>query len=177
MASPAEAIPAAESQVERVPLEGEPTVVDADPWRRMMAAVYEGVILFGVVFFFGYAFSALTSFRGEEGLLRTVFQLYMFAVLGAYFIWSWSNGRRTLPMKTMSVTLVAGDGSTPLTRARATWRYLIASLLFWGIIGAVWQASIWWLLLWPAPFLWTLADRQRRTLYDVLAGTRLVRTS
>ncbi|MGE0310475.1 MAG: RDD family protein [Lautropia sp.] len=149
---------------------------DADPWRRSMAAVYEGVILFGVVFFFGYAFSALTTFKGAEGVLRSVFQAYLFVVLGAYFTWFWSDGRRTLPMKTMAVTLVTGRGNAPVSKLRAAWRYAIASLLFWGIVGAVWKASIWWLLLWPLPFLWSVADPQRRTLYDVLAGTRLVTT-
>ena len=142
----------------------------------MMSAIYEGLILFGVVFFFGYLFSALASFKGETGPLRTVFQLYLFAVLGIYFVWFWSDGRRTLPMKTMSVTLMSGRVGVSISKTRAAARYLIASAMFWGIIGAVWQASIWWVLLWPAPFLWALFDRDRRTLYDVLAGTRLIVT-
>ena len=116
-------------------------IVPADPWRRLMSAAYEGVILFGVVFFFAYAFSALTSFKGGEGILRTGFQVYLFLILGAYFTWFWGNGRRTLPMKTMGVALVTASTGQPLSSARAAWRYLIASILFWGLLAAVWKAS------------------------------------
>ncbi|MDO4682212.1 MAG: RDD family protein [Lautropia sp.] len=78
----------------------------ASTWRRLMCVVYEAIILFGVIFFFGYAFSALTQFTGAEGWLRTAFQAFMFLVLGAYFSWFWSNGRWSLPMKTIGVKLV-----------------------------------------------------------------------
>jgi uncharacterized RDD family membrane protein YckC len=147
----------------------------ADAWRRLMSAVYEAVILFGVVFFFGYAFSALTTFKGGEGPLRTAFQLYMFLVLGVYFTWFWSRGRRTLPMKTMHVTLVDAARGQPLGYVRAAWRYLVASVLLWGILGFTWKSSAAWVVLLPVPFLWALANRRRQTLYDVLAGTVLVR--
>ena len=144
--------------------------IPADPWRRLMSAVYEGVILFGVVFFFAYGFSALTSFKGGEGLLRSAFQVYLFLILGVYFTWFWSRGRRTLPMKTMGVVLVDARPGQPLP-ARAAWRYLVASILFWGLLAAVWKASAWWLVLWPLPFAWALFNRRRQTLYDVICGT------
>ncbi len=153
-----------------------PLPIPADPWRRLMSAVYEGVILFGVVFFFAYAFSAISSFKGGEGPLRTAFQLYLFLILGVYFTWFWSRGRRTLPMKTMGVVLVDARQHQPLGPARAAWRYLVASLLFWGLLAAVWQASVWWLAVWPVPFLWTLFSPRRQALHDVIAGTLLVRS-
>jgi uncharacterized RDD family membrane protein YckC len=146
----------------------------ADPLRRLMSAVYEGVILFGVVFFFAYAFSSLTSFKGGEGPLRTAFQLYLFLVLGTYFTWFWSRGRRTLPMKTMGVVLVRARDDAPLTPGRAAWRYLVASIMFWGLLAAVWKASVWWLPLWPLPFAWSMFNPRRQTLYDLVAGTVLV---
>ena len=34
----------------------------ASPWRRFMSCVYDGIVLFGVLFFFGYAFSALAQY-------------------------------------------------------------------------------------------------------------------
>jgi len=139
-----------------------------------MSAIYEGVILFGVVFFFAYGFSALTSFKGGEGPLRTVFQIYLFLILGVYFTWFWSSGRRTLPMKTMGVALVQARSGLPLPPAQAALRYLIASLFLWGLLAAVWKASAWWLLLLPLPFAWSVASPKRQTLYDLLAGTLLV---
>jgi uncharacterized RDD family membrane protein YckC len=141
----------------------------------MMSAVYESVILFGIVFFFGYAFSAVTSFKGGDGPLRTAFQVYLFLVLGAYFVGFWSRGRRTLPMKTMGVTLVAAGSGAPVGYGRAAWRYLVASAMFWGLLGFTWKSSPLWLLLLPAPFLWALVNPRRQTLYDLLAGTLLIR--
>lgn len=140
-----------------------------------MAAVYEGVILFGVLMFFGYAFSALAQYRGEQGLWHASFQLYLFVLLGIYFVGFWSDGRRTLPMKTMSVTLVTGDGR-PVGKLRAAWRYLVASVLFWGLLALIWRHSPWVAVLWPLPYLWALADPKHRTWYDLAAGTRLIRT-
>lgn len=142
-----------------------------------MSAVYEGIILFGIVFFFGYGFSALTTFKGEDGTLRIAFQVYLFLVLGAYFVGFWSDARRSLPMKTMAIALATDADGTPVGKLRAAWRYVVASLFFWGILAAVWKASIWWLVLWPLPFAWAAFDREHRTLYDLAAGTRLVRTS
>ena len=146
---------------------------DADPWRRFMCVAYEGVILFGVVFFFAYGFSALTRFNGQPGPLRWAFQGFMMLVLGVYFVWFWSHGRRTLPMKTMSVRLVDEQGQ-PASTQRAIMRYL-AALAGWvialGLAAGVHGAAI---LLVAVPFGWALIDRRRRTLYDLASGTRLV---
>lgn len=153
----------------------------ASPWRRFMSCVYDGIVLFGVLFFFGYAFSALAQFHGESGLARTLFQLYLFCLLGAYFGWFWSNGRWSLPMKTIGVKVVRDDGNQgPVSLPRALWRYTVASIFFWGGLALVWTAgsaitAVLWVLLWLLPFGWSLIDRRRRTLYDVLAGTVLVR--
>ncbi len=147
----------------------------ADPWRRLMSAIYESVILFGVVFFFGYGYSALTQYKGTEGALRTGFQLFLFVVLGVYFVWFWSHGRWTLPMKTMGIGLVDVQTGAPLSYGRAGRRYLVASLMFWGLLAATWKASVWWLLAWPVPFAWSIFSARRQTLYDLLSGTMLVR--
>jgi len=138
-----------------------------------MCVAYEGVILFGVVFFFAYGFSALTQYKGQPGLLRNVFQTFMFAVLGVYFVWFWSEGRRTLPMKTMGVSLVDAQGS-PAGRLRALVRYLVASAgwaLPLALAAWVHPAAITLVVL---PFVSTFFDRHRRTLYDIASGTRLI---
>jgi len=152
------------------------TLPCADPWRRFMSAAYEFVVLFGLVVFFGYGFSALTRFHGVPGPMRWGFQAFLFLVLGAYFVWFWSEGRRTLPMKTMSLLIVTPDGGAP-SRAQALLRYLWAwATLLLPVAGAWWGRTGWPLLLLALPFGWTLFDRDRRALYDVLAGTRLVVT-
>jgi uncharacterized RDD family membrane protein YckC len=144
----------------------------ADPWRRLMGVAYESIILFGVVWFADYAFSALTQFRGHPGALRTAFQLFTLAVLGLYFVYFWSDGRRSLPMKTLALQLQGPDGAA-VTCARASMRFAAATLLAIGATAAGYylHGALYLLLL--APFAWSLVDRDRRALYDVLAGTRL----
>lgn len=140
---------------------------------RLVCMVYECVLLFGVLFLFGYAFSALTQFKGAAGLLRSAFQIYIGAVLALYFVWFWSDGRRTLPMKTLQLRLVDGHG-LPLHWARASARFAAIALC---ALAALWMAdavhpgalSSVLLALAPAVF-----DRDRRALYDLAAGTRLV---
>ena len=56
--------------------------------RRLASFIYEGVVLFGVVFVAGWLYSTLTQQRnaqvGQHGL-----QAFLFLVLGIYFIWFW----------------------------------------------------------------------------------------
>ena len=151
----------------------DPQLISATPWRRFMCIAYEGVLLFGVLFFFGYGFSALAQFKGEPGVMRWIFQIFVSLVLAVYFTWSWSEGRRTLPMKTMGVRLVTTDGK-PVGISRALLRFFCA---FTGWVlslaaGTAWHPALFMLLL--VPFAWALVDRKRRTLYDVLCGTHLL---
>ena len=76
--------------------------------RRMACWLYEGTLMFGVVFLAGYLFSALTQTRhaldNRHGL-----QAFVFVVSGIYFVWFWSKGQ-TLAMKTWHIRLVDGRG-------------------------------------------------------------------
>jgi uncharacterized RDD family membrane protein YckC len=138
-----------------------------------MSITYEGIILFGVVFFFGYGFSALTQFKGDPGPWRWAFQAFMFLVLAAYFTWFWSEGRRTLPMKTIAVRLVDAHGR-PVTRARAFARFCAAAAMLVAAVGASASLHPAFGLLALLPFGWTIVDRRRRALYDLACGTELV---
>jgi RDD family len=138
-----------------------------------MGIAYEGVILFGVVFFFGYGFSALTRFKGQPGPLRWAFQAFLLIVLAAYFGYFWSAGRRTLPMKTLSLELV-GPADGPAGIGRALARCLVAiGLVAAALAGAAYVGPLWGLAA-LVPLAWVFIDRDRRALYDVLCGTRLV---
>jgi uncharacterized RDD family membrane protein YckC len=145
----------------------------ATPWRRMMCVAYECILLFGVLFFFGYGFSALAQFKGQPGAMRWAFQGFVFLVLAAYFTWSWTGGRRTLPMKTMMVAVVTEEGA-PLKRGQAFLRFAaaFAMLVVAAAAGSFVHGALWLLIL--VPFLWVLVDKDHRALYDVVAGTRLV---
>ena len=125
--------------------------------RRLLAMLYESLMVFAVAFFAGLAFYGATHGWLSRNT-RLVFQLYLFLVLGAYFIACWSRGGRTLPMQTWKMRVVRGD-DLPLGVGQAVLRYALA-----------WPS----LLLFGVGFFWAFFDRDRQFLHDRLAGTRIV---
>ncbi len=142
-------------------------------WRRFMSMTYESIILFGVWFFFAYAYSSLTQFKGQPGAKALGYQIFICAVIGVYFVYFWSAGRRTLPMKTVEVML-HDTHQKPITPLRATVRYAVICLFMLGVLALAHYAGLGWLALGLIPAAWALVDKQSRTLYDIAAGTRLV---
>lgn len=145
----------------------------ADPWRRLMGATYECVLLFGILWFADYVFSALTRYQGEQGAMRTAFQLFTLLVLAAYFTGFWARGRRTVPMKTMGLQLLDARGGL-LTPGRALARFAAAAgaiILALGLGHEVHPVLYLGLFV---PYAWCFVDPERRAAYDVIAGTRLV---
>lgn len=146
--------------------------------RRMACWMYEGVLLFGVVFIADYLFSALTQTR--SGLQnRHEQQAFLFVVLGIYFGWFWSRGQ-TLAMKTWHIRIVGVDGQR-VSQGRAVLRYVLSWIWFLPPLAgstllSLNGAQVLGLgLAWVA--LWTLLARlqpQRQFWHDVWAGTRLV---
>jgi uncharacterized RDD family membrane protein YckC len=137
-----------------------------------MCIAYEGVILFGVTFFFAYGFSAVTQFKAAPGPLRDGLQYFMVMVYGAYFGYFWSKGRRTLPMKTLHLRLVTKEGHA-LGLGRALLRYLVAGCLYAAFFAGMKHAAIFILGL-LIPLAFAFFNRDRSALYDLIAGTKLV---
>lgn len=144
----------------------------------MACWLYEGMLMFGVVFIAGYLFSALTQQRHAlEG--RHALQAFLFVVFGIYFTWFWHKGQ-TLAQKTWLIRVVDAHGA-PISQLRALLRYVLAWLwllpplaLSWAV-GASGGESVVLVLGWV--FVYALLSRlhlQRQFLHDALAGTRLV---
>lgn len=145
----------------------------------MACWLYEGMLLFAVVFVAGWLFSTLGQVRDAMDARRPLLQAFLFVVFGIYFTWFWAHGQ-TLAMKTWRLRVVDREGR-PISQGRALLRYLCSWLWFLpplaclaplhlsgGGIAAV-------LLGWIA--VWALASRlhpQRQFWHDELAGTRLV---
>lgn len=149
-------------------------------WRRMACWLYEGMLLFGVVFIAGYLFSTLTQTRHALDN-RTTQQIFLFVVLGIYFTWFGAKGQ-TLAMKTWHIRLVDRQGRA-VSQARAFLRYILSWIWFWPallIIHATQAAGAEMLILllgWVA--VWALLSRfhpLQQFWHDALAGTRLVNT-
>lgn len=148
-------------------------------WRRMACFLYEGVLLFGVVWIAGWLYSTLTQQRhalqGQHGL-----QAFLFVVLGIYFAWFWARSGQTLAMKTWHIRLVNADGG-PVSQARALVRYLLAWLWFLpalataGLAGLRGGAIFGLLVVGVIAYaLLALAHPQRQFWHDAVCGTRLV---
>ena len=148
--------------------------------RRMAAFVYEGVLLFGVVFIAGFVYSTVTrqdhALRGQTGL-----QVFVFSVLALYFITFWSRGGQTVAMRAWHVRLLTTSGAA-VKPLRALARYLLAWLWFAPALiaaraaGLQSAAHIFTLLIVGvvAYALLAFLHPQRQFLHDVICGTRLV---
>ena len=142
--------------------------------RRLVSLVYESILLFGVAFIAAYLFLALTqSTYPIPSPMRHLFQSYMFAVIGIYFVWCWRRGGQTLPMKTWKMRLVDHAGH-PLSLARAWWRYALIWLTLLPGLALYALGHKWGLALLALPLAWALADRERQFLHDRLARTRII---
>ena len=140
--------------------------------------MYEGVLMFGVVFISGYLFSALTQTRHALDN-RHWLQLFLFVVFGIYFVWLWSKGQ-TLAMKTWHIRITDTQGK-PVTQARALLRYVLCYLWFLPALvvgylthaqgGAMTVLFVGWVLIYG---LLSRFHAQKQFLHDALAGTRLV---
>ncbi len=163
------------------PLENAPAPPRA---RRFASMMYEGVLLFAVVFIAGYAFDTLT--QSKHGLtLRHTRQVWLFIAIGIYFLLCWRLGGQTLPMKAWNIKLVNVHGERPgyvqlLIRYVLMWLLpLVGALLVWGISTAVGWSSILMLIV-LAPFIVfvpTWLTKNGQFLHDRLADTRLISTS
>lgn len=146
--------------------------------RRMACWLYEGMLLFGVVFIAGYLFSALTQTRHALDN-RHLQQAFLFVVFGIYFVWFWAKGQ-TLAMKTWHIRVVDRHGC-PLTQPRALLRYLLSWLWLlpplavggWFKLpgGELTVITIGWIAVWA---ILARFHPQRQFLHDAMAGTRLV---
>ncbi|MDO9025051.1 RDD family protein [Zwartia sp.] len=149
--------------------------------RRFASMMYEGVLLFAVVFLAGYLFDTLTQSR-HALMLRGGRQVWLFLAIGAYFMICWRRSGQTLPMKAWHIRLLAVSGQ-PAGLGRLVLRYLLmwvlpllgASLVWGASVLTGWNAML--MLIIATPFLtfiptWFFSDQQ--FLHDRLAGTRLV---
>jgi uncharacterized RDD family membrane protein YckC len=140
-------------------------------WRRVFCGLYEQLVLLGVI--------ALTFLLPNLGL-GVLFGialpswltfLYLYILLGIYFVWYWTKSGQTLAMQTWRIRIIDKDGCT-LNRRQATWRYIFGSLWILPCVAlqAIFHLERWLIiemLFAVALFLWPLSiflDRRDKTL-------------
>ena len=126
-------------------------------WRRLVAGIYDGLLLAGLFLIAGWILVVSASLSGLE-LDRLISQLVYFSIGGLYFGLCWSTGGQTLGMKAWRLVLRRDDGA-PLRLPIALLRYAGAwvSLMALGL-----------------GFLWSMIDARRRAWHDLLAGTEMI---
>ncbi|CAJ0777653.1 hypothetical protein LMG7141_00653 [Ralstonia condita] len=150
--------------------------------RRFAAMLYEGLLLFGVMFgataLFLLARAVIPPLArtGDAGL-----QVWGFFALGLYFVGFWRKRGQTLAMQTWRMRVVNADGSR-ISIGRAIARYVLAWMWVAVAVGVIHLSGVsrWagagvalaCVLAWGA-LAWL--DPQRQFMHDRLAGTRLVR--
>jgi len=122
----------------------------------MGSLAYETLLLTAILFICTWVFLFFAQAL-DNALARPLLQLWLVAITGTYFVYCWTHGGQTLPMKTWRIRLSMADG-TAVNPTTATKRYLLA-LLSLGLCGS--------------GFAWALVDRERQFLHDRIAGTRL----
>ena len=147
-------------------------------WRRMACWVYEGILLFGVVFISGYLFSTLSQTRNAMDN-RHALQAFLFVIFGIYFIWFWAKGQ-TLAMKTWNIRVVDVHGKA-ISQQRALLRYVYCWIWFLPPLVAVAPfrlqgaeigvIAVGWIAVWA---LLSRFQAQRQFWHDAWAGTRLI---
>lgn len=144
----------------------------------MACWVYEGLLMFGVVFIAGYLFGTLSQTRNALDN-RHALQAFVFVVFGIYFVWFWAKGQ-TLAMKTWNIRVVDIHGAL-ISQQRALLRYVLSWLWFLPPLGLSWLLGLPGMdgavltLGWVA--VWAVLARfhpQKQFWHDAWAGTRLV---
>lgn len=140
-----------------------PAIVEyASLRRRLSSLLYESLLLLGVLaagFLVPFILLGMVFGIKAPGWLEWI---YLFLLLGAYFVWLWRRNGQTLAMQTWQLQLVdARSGLRPsLTQCIA--RYALSwpcTLLTVSGFGLIWAAFV---------------DRDRQFIHDRLCGTAIV---
>lgn len=155
--------------------------------RRLGSLAYEVLLLAAVLLVVGFLTIPLATpapvrpgipvLPGVPGRVLSGSLLALSA--GAYFCWSWTRGRRTLPMQTWGLCLERRDGApidarTAVARFLAAWIGPAAAVAAYVVLEphrlgahAVWLVAF--------NYLWALVDPDRQFLHDRIARTRIAR--
>jgi uncharacterized RDD family membrane protein YckC len=146
--------------------------------RRLACWLYEGVLMFGVMWIAGYLFGTLSQTRNALDN-RLGLQIFLFIIFGIYFVWFWHKGQ-TLAMKTWHIRVVDRQGQA-ISQLRAMGRYALSWLWFVPPLAAVspfklsgGEISV-LVLGWVVVYaLLSRFHPERQFLHDAIAGTRLI---
>jgi uncharacterized RDD family membrane protein YckC len=152
--------------------------------------VYEGVLLFGITVVAASLYYALISVFGVHfvsyaktdyaDLVRFGLMVWMFFVLGFYFVYCWCKSGQTLAMKTWRIRVVDLDGGKlpvvkGVVRYFLAWLWFLPALALYDRFNLPRTAILPMLALGVAAWAMTAVfSKNGQFLHDRLAKTRLV---
>lgn len=119
--------------------------------------LYELLTVIAIVFVSAGLFLWIVG-DATHGAKRLLLQIFLWLIVGAYFIWCWRQSGQTLAMQAWKIKLI-GDDSQLLSLNIAILRYILATLS---------------VVLCGLGFLWAIIDREHLFLHDRLLKTRIV---
>ncbi|OOG48093.1 RDD family protein [Rhodanobacter sp. C01] len=149
-------------------------------WRRLLALVYDLLIVVAIVMVVGLLCQLATHGQlirtGTTTVIPAWYQLLQGLVLAAYFVSSWRRGGQTVGMRPWRIQVTRDDGGTPSLQ-QVLIRLLVAAaplilLMLEPVIGL--SPTLWALLIvWTTWFAVALFDPRRRALHDLAAHTEI----
>jgi uncharacterized RDD family membrane protein YckC len=156
------------------------TDVPCPLWRRLLALVYDLLIVVAIVMVVGLLCQLATGGQlihtGTTTVIPVWYQGLQGLVVAAYFISSWRRGGQTLGMRPWRTRVTRDDGGT-LSVQQAVIRVLVAAaplvlLMLEPVIGL--RMTLWTVLIvWASWFAVGLFDPRRRALHDLAAHTEI----
>ncbi len=123
--------------------------------------IYDALVVIALSFACALLFVWVAG-DATHGVKRYLFQLFLWASIGIYFVWCWQKSGQTLAMQTWKLKLVTSrsDQKSQLLPVKlAIARFVLASIS---------------LMLFGIGFLWATIDRDRLFLHDRLLKTRII---
>lgn len=119
--------------------------------------IYEALVIIALLLVSAAVFVLIFG-NSTNGTKRYWMQLFLFIMVGVYFVWCWQKSGQTLAMQTWQLKLVNQEAHL-LSLNVAIARYVLASVS---------------LMLFGLGFLWAFLDRDRLFLHDRLLKNRVI---
>jgi len=163
----------------KLPMTDAPDSLPCPLWRRLVALVYDLLIVMAIMLVANMIGLALTGghlLDEHQRLQARWFPFFEAACVGGYFVASWRRGGQTVGMRPWHIRVVAREGgSAPLGRLLLRLGVAALPLLAFGLTPMLGLrvAALVALAAWAAWFAVALFDPRRRALHDLAAGTEL----
>jgi uncharacterized RDD family membrane protein YckC len=151
-------------------------------WRRLVALVYDLLIVVAIVMVVGLLCQLATGgtliATGAHTMVPLWYQVLQGLVVGAYFVASWRRGGQTVGMRPWRIRVSRDDGGA-ISLQQAVIRVLVAAapMLLLALEPMFGMRATLWLVLgaWALWFAVALFDPRRRALHDMAADTEVQR--